>query len=105
MALLFSRARYHHEQQQLHNVRRSNILGRRERLRQLFAAEKEQYEEELTCLPIRQRTSSQKPTIEELREAKERLRQERMRDQEAEAKEKMLQHWKLNNPDFREVSK
>ena len=92
----------HNKQKQLESCQ-SHVLVRRERLRQLLARDNEQYEAELRSMPIQERSSSQRPTIEELREAKERMRRERMEQQEKAANEKMLQHWKLNNPDFREV--
>lgn len=84
--------------------RHSHLMFRREKLRQLLADENDRLQAELASMPLKFRTSSSmRPSVEELREARERLRRERMEEQEQEAKEKMLQHWKLNNPDFREV--
>jgi hypothetical protein len=42
-------------------------------------------------------------TVDELRRKREKMAEARREEQRKEAEEKMLQHWKLNNPDFRQA--
>ena len=42
-------------------------------------------------------------TLKDVREEYEQLKVQRMEEQQKEAEEKMLQHWKINNPEYREL--
>ena len=42
-------------------------------------------------------------SLYDLRDDYERLQSLRFERQQKEAEEKMLQHWRINNPDYREV--
>ena len=76
--------------------RKQNLLGRRQRLKALLATENEELQKELDSLP-----SGSKP-ITDLRLEREKMRKEREEVMRKEAELKMLQHWKINNPRFRE---
>jgi len=77
--------------------RKQGLLGRRNRLRVLYAQEKEMFQEELEKLP-----SGVRP-ITDMRDQREKMRKEREEVMKKEAEIKMLQHWKINNPRFREA--
>lgn len=77
--------------------RKEGLLGRRNKLKVLYAKEKEMYQEELEKLP-----SGVKP-IHDMRSEREKMRKEREEVMKKEAEIKMLQHWKINNPKFREA--
>lgn len=78
--------------------RKSNLLVRRQRLKELLHKEAKQYEEELAQIK-----NGNRPRLNQLRSVKEVMMKEKMEEQKREAEEKMLQHWKINNPEFREV--
>lgn len=77
--------------------RRQGLLGRRNKLKVLYSKEKEMYQEELEKLP-----SGVKP-INDMRVEREKMKREREEVMKKEAEIKMLQHWKINNPRFREA--
>ena len=79
--------------------RKQNLLGRRQRLKALLAAENEEYQAEMDRLP-----SGSKP-ITDLRLEREKMRKEREEVMKKEAELKMLQHWKINNSQFRDQEK
>jgi len=78
--------------------RKEGLLGRKNKLKVLYAQEKEMYQEELERLP-----SGVKPPITDMRSLQEKMRREREEVMKKEAEIKMLQHWKINNPRFREA--
>ena len=80
--------------------RRANLLARRERLKQLLSSDQAMYDREIEAMAT---TRGPGIAITDLRAAREAMRQEREQEMKKEAEEKMLQHWKLNNPEFREV--
>ena len=77
--------------------RRQNLLVRRNRLAALLEAEKTALQEELDLLPA----GTEKP-VSDLRAEREKMRREREEVLRKEAELKMLQHWKINNPGFRD---
>jgi len=77
--------------------RKEGLLGRRNKLKVLYGREKEKYQEELEALP-----SDMRP-IDDMRNLREKMRKERENTMKKEAELKMLQHWKINNPRFREA--
>ena len=77
---------------------KTNLLVRRQRLKELLHKEAKQFEEELALLK-----NGNRPRLNQLRSVKEVMMREKMEEQKREAEEKMLQHWKINNPEFREV--
>ena len=93
-------------------LRKANLESRRARLRKLLTDEAEQHREEMRRLAASGGAagagggSGQKEgalSVEGLRAKREALAEARRAEQRREADEKMLQHWKLNNPDFRQV--
>ena len=92
-------------------LRKANLESRRARLKKLLSDEAEEHREEMRRLAASggaaarakagQRESAM--TVEGLRAKREALAEARRAEQRREADEKMLQHWKLNNPDFRQV--
>ena len=76
--------------------RRQNLLGRRNRLAALLEAESAALQAELELLPA----GTEKP-VSDLRAEREKMRKEREEVLRKEAELKMLQHWKINNPAFR----
>lgn len=79
-------------------ARKAGLLGRRARLRALLDAEKEELEKELREMPD--------GVVRGERDFKsdlERLRKDKEEEQRKEAELKMLKHWKINNPQFREL--
>lgn len=79
--------------------RRKTLLVRREKLKQLLENDRIQYQVELKELPL----SSKSKSLHELRDEKALLRKKKEEELNKEAEQKMLQHWKLNNPEFRQV--
>ncbi len=94
---LYQKARMNEERQQ-------HLQMRREKLRQLLESESRQYEEEMRAA-ARAGAGGERDQggLVDLRLAREELRKEREAEQKREAEEKMMQHWKINNPEFREV--
>ena len=90
-------------------LRKANLESRRARLKKLLTEEAEQHREEMRRLSASGAArlgSGQKEgalSVEGLRAKREALAEARRAEQRKEAEEKMLQHWKLNNPDFRQV--
>lgn len=92
-------------------LRKANLESRRARLRKLLTEEAEQHREEMRRLAgsggsTRVGSAGQREgalSVEGLRAKREALAEARRAEQRKEAEEKMLQHWKLNNPDFRQV--
>ena len=90
-------------------LRKANLESRRARLKKLLSDEAEEHREEMRRLAASggaaragQRESAM--SVEGLRAKREALAEARRAEQRKEADEKMLQHWKLNNPDFRQVT-
>jgi len=79
-------------------ARKAGLLGRRARLRELLDGEKEELEKELREMPGKQVTRER-----DFKSDLERLRRDKEEEQKKEAELKMLQHWKINNPQFREL--
>ena len=77
--------------------RRENLLVRRNRLKVLYEEERAALQAELDSLPA----GAEKP-ITDLRAEREKMRKEREDVLRKEAELKMLQHWKINNPGFRD---
>ncbi len=93
-----------YEKNKMTEARRRHLLVRRERLRQLLQRESDQYVEEMRRLARGGGADAEgRAAVVELRLAREEMRKEREAEQKREAEEKMLQHWKINNPEFREV--
>ena len=66
---------------------------------------RKEFEEELKLNRKSQRTrAANTKSLYDLRNDYERLQFLRFERQQKEAEEKMLQHWRINNPDYREVS-
>ena len=89
-------------------LRKANLESRRARLKKLLTDEAEEHREEMRRLAASggaaragQRECAM--SVEGLRAKREALAEARRAEQRREADEKMLQHWKLNNPDFRQV--
>ena len=65
---------------------------------------RKEYEQELKLSRTSQRArAAVGKSLYDLRDDYERLQSLRFERQQKEAEEKMLQHWRINNPDFREV--
>jgi len=77
--------------------RRQNLLVRRNKLKALYDSENKALQLELDSLP----PGTAKP-ITDLRAEREKMRREREEVQRKESELKMLQHWKINNPAFRD---
>ena len=77
--------------------RKQNLLVRRNRLKVLYEEERATLQLELDRLPA----GTERP-IKDLRAEREKRRREREEVLRKEAELKMLQHWKINNPGFRE---
>ena len=66
---------------------------------------RKEFEEELKLNRKSQRArAATGKSLFDLRDDYERLQKLRFEKQQREAEEKMLQHWRINNPDYREVS-
>ncbi len=81
---------------------RRKLLVRRERLRQMLERERQDYEEELRRM-ARCNGGGGEGGIVDLRIAREEMRRTKEQEMKREAEEKMRQHFKINNPEFREV--
>ena len=79
-------------------TRRSNLLGRRTKLRNKLEAEESRDLENIRKIPV----GAQK-SLKSVREEYEKMKMKRMEEQQKEAEEKMLQHWRINNPEYRQV--
>ena len=88
-----------HDKERQKELRRANLESRRERLRKLLSDEAEQHREQMR----RGTAAAVASSADELRAKRAVLAEARRDEQRKEADEKMLQHWKLNNPDFRQV--
>ena len=65
---------------------------------------RKEFEEELKLNRKSQRArAANAKSIYDLRDDYERLQHLRFERQQKESEEKMLQHWRINNPDYREV--
>ena len=76
--------------------RKQNLLVRRNRLKVMYEEERATLQLELDRLPA----GTERP-ITDLRAEREKRRKEREEVLRKEAELKMLQHWKINNPAFR----
>ena len=90
-----------HDKERQKELRRANLESRRERLRKLLSDEAEQHREQMRRGAAASAAASS--SADELRAKRAALAEARRDEQRKEADEKMLQHWKLNNPDFRQV--
>lgn len=88
-----------YKKSKLAESRRANLLSRRAKLRAMLEKEEREYLDQMRQLPPGKKRQSFKDVKAEYEQMKER----RMQEQQKEAEEKMLQHWKINNPDFREL--
>ena len=79
-------------------TRRSNLLGRRTKLRNKLEAEESRDLANIRKIPV----GTQK-SLKSVREEYEKMKVKRMEEQQKEAEEKMLQHWRINNPEYRQV--
>jgi len=77
--------------------RKESLLVRRNKLKVLYAKEKQIFQEEMEKLP-----SDVRP-IDDMRNLREKMRREREDTMKKEAELKMLQHWKINNPRVRQA--
>merc|ERR1711953_372325 len=78
--------------------RRSQLLSRRNKLRSKLDLEDAEDLNKIRKMPLK----AQK-TLKDVREEYEQLKVQRMEEQQKEAEEKMLQHWRINNPEYREL--
>ena len=85
----------------LAETRRSNLLRRRNLLRAKLDAEEGENLEKIRKLPIGQ-TKSQ-PSLKDVRKEYEKLKLQRMEENQKESDEKMAQHWRINNPEYRQL--
>jgi len=85
----------------LAETRRSNLLRRRHQLRVKLDAEESENLEKIRKLPIGQ-TKTQ-PSLKDVRKEYEKMKLQRMEENQKEADEKMLQHWRINNPEYRQL--
>jgi len=76
---------------------RLGLEERREKLRNLLQSEAEEWEAEMKLLP------KESQDIKDLRLVREMFRKEKEEEQRKENELKMLQHWKINNPQIRQV--
>lgn len=74
-------------------------MTRRARLRNKLETEDKKNLKELRKLP----TSKTQRSLKDVQAQYEEMRLHRMEEQQKESEEKMLQHWRLNNPEYREV--
>ncbi|XP_040578646.1 trichoplein keratin filament-binding protein [Lepeophtheirus salmonis] len=86
-----------HRESQRREIQKAQLLVRRERLKKLLTNEAKSFEEELLSLP---RTG----VMEGLRDERQFLRALKEQESRENARLKMEQHWKLNNPEFRELT-
>ncbi len=83
----------------LAETRRENLLSRRGKLKVKLEAEEKADLEQLRKMPA----GVARKSLKDVREEYERMRMERIEAEQKEAEERMLQHWKINNPEYREV--
>ncbi|CAB4058035.1 unnamed protein product [Lepeophtheirus salmonis] len=86
-----------HRESQRREIQKAQLIVRRERLKKLLTNEAKSFEEELLSLP---RTGG----MEGLRDERQFLRALKEQESRENARLKMEQHWKLNNPEFRELT-
>lgn len=79
--------------------RQQNLLVRRNKLKTLYAKEKEAFEREVESLP------SKDNTLNDIQSTREKLQKAKNEKMQKEAELKMLQHWKINNPRYREAER
>ena len=84
----------------LAETRRSNLMRRRHLLRAKLDAEESENLEKMRKLPIGQ-TKTQ--SLKDVRKEYEKMKLQRMEENQKEADEKMLQHWRINNPEYRQL--
>ena len=77
--------------------RKGNLHSRRSKLRSKLEAEDQINLEKIKRLPVVQKT------LKDVRSEYEEMKLKRIEEQEKEAEEKMIHHWKINNPDYREL--
>ena len=85
----------------LAETRRSNLMRRRHQLKVKLELEESENLEKIRKLPIG-RTKSQ-PSLKDVRKEYEKMKLQRMEENQKEADEKMLQHWRINNPEYRQL--
>lgn len=84
----------------LAETRRANLLSRRNKLRTKLEAEEADDLDKIRKIPI---GNSAQKSLRDVRLEYEKMKMQRMEEQQKEAEEKMLQHWRINNPEYREV--
>ena len=85
----------------LAETRRSNLMRRRHQLKAKLEEEESENLEKIRKLPIG-RTRVQ-PALKDVRKEYEKMKLHRMEENQKEADEKMLQHWRINNPEYRQL--
>ena len=48
-------------------------------------------------------SSKSQPTLKDVRNEYEKLKEQRMAENQKDSDEKMLQHWRINNPEYRQL--
>lgn len=81
--------------------RRSNLMRRRHQLRAKLDAEETENLEKIKKMPIG--TSKSQPSLKDVRNEYEKLKEQRMAENQKDSDEKMLQHWRINNPEYRQL--
>jgi len=81
--------------------RRSNLMRRRHQLRAKLDAEETENLEKIRKMPIG--SSKSQPTLKDVRNEYEKLKDQRMAENQKDSDEKMLQHWRINNPEYRQL--
>jgi hypothetical protein len=57
--------------------------------------------EKIKKMPIG--SSKSQPTLKDVRNEYEKLKEQRMAENQKDSDEKMLQHWRINNPEYRQL--
>ena len=76
-------------------------MRRRHQLKVKLELEESENLEKIRKLPIG-RTKSQ-PSLKDVRKEYEKMKLQRMEENQKEADEKMLQYWRINNPEYRQL--
>ena len=75
------------------------MLSRRGKLKVKLEAEEKADLDQLRKMPA----GVARKSLKDVRAEYEQMRMKRIEEQQKEAEERMLQHWKINNPEYREV--
>jgi len=77
--------------------RKSNLHSRRSKLRSKLETEDQINLEKIKRMPVVQKS------LKDVRTEYEEMKLKRIEEEDKEAEEKMVHHWKINNPDYREL--